>query len=154
MVKQSTYMQVLNELEKRYIFTRSGLERRYNNMLKLKQSALDTKLVDLINDVLDSYKNLVPDSTEIDIDTLSIKKCAMMVYQNSYVEIMALMNSKFSRANLKSYCTEVIKFGHSETLINQSNRIGKSVIKFTRIDLYTLSEITNIIKAERNRKVS
>lgn len=146
MTKQNIYVQVLNELEKRYIFTRSGLERRYNNMLKLKQSALDTKLKELINNVLDGYKDLATEPNEVDIDMLNIKKCKSMIHNHSFVELLALMNSKFSRANLKSYCIEVLKSGYSETLINQSNRMGRDIIKFAHIDLYTLSDITKLMQ--------
>lgn len=119
MKAQTIYTKVLNELDKRYIFTRYGLERRYNNLLKLRQLTVDKELFKLISEVLDSYQNLKTESCEIDIDTFYIRNYPYMKYSHTAKEITAIINSKISRANLRSYCKEAQKTGCNDATINQ-----------------------------------
>lgn len=145
MDKQTIYTKVLNELDRNYIFTRYGLERRYNSLLKLRQSTVDTRLIKLINEVLESYKGLSVEPHEIDLDTFILKDNPNIMYMHSYKEIMAIMNSKFSRANLRNYCMEAQKIGFSDEIIARQDKRGNHLINCVYNNLYTLKEITNLV---------
>lgn len=132
MAVQNIYIKVLNELEKRYIFTRSGLERRYNNMLKLKQSAIDPMLIKLINELLESYKNLSTEQSELDLDTFdTLKNRSYIGFTHSRTELVAISNSITGRANLRNYCTAAKQYGASENSVASfTKKLGKSIFKF------------------------
>lgn len=140
--KQSIYVKVLNELEKRYIFTRSGLERRYNNLLKLKQSAQDRRLIKLIEELLNSYKDLRTEWDEIDLDSICMKDIHYICPPHSYKELTAIMNSKFSRANLRNYCMEAEKHGCHDIPCGVLNQSLKPIYN----KLYTTNEVETILR--------